>query len=188
MKPRIPMSPAELPQQRLVLVGDLRQRPEGFITSCNYGFADIPGVSRPSRRPNRAHFVCMLEWAWSPAHNRISAYYVHRDSTCTHWLFWMSCPSDDYFGNQRWDHHLMAYGRSKGVDLKDAAAWMLHDSLKFEMEDADSSYLDFWVDNCGVLSVSEISAVKRELRDVVISEADRPRVFAPVPSSSYPRG
>ena len=118
MKPRIPMSPAQLPRQRLYVVTDMPPRPAHFLTRCGYGFSSVPEFQPPPRKPSRAHLVCMLEWAWSPAHNRLTAYYLCRNRTRSHWMLWSSSPAEDYwYGSKRWESHLLAYGPSRGVEI-----------------------------------------------------------------------
>ena len=83
-KPRIPMSPDELPQQRIHEVITLPPRPEPF--DCHIGYSQFPKGSLPSSTPSNMTYLAQVEWAWSPMHNRLDAYYLHRGRT--HWSLW----------------------------------------------------------------------------------------------------
>lgn len=163
MKSRIPMSPEQMPQQRIYLVQDLPPRPEGFFTKCRYGISQIPGADRPLDKPASARFVCTLEWAWSPMHSRISAYHLSMNRQRSHWLLWVSLPDDDNWDGQgRWTHDLVAFGPKRGVPPGVAATWLLHDMLAMEAEEGEE-YLDFMIDDTGLLDVEEIRAIQRAL-------------------------
>ena len=79
------MSPEELPQQRVYEVVDLPPTPAGLETKLDWvePFPD----DRPKTTPRKVQFLCAVEWAWSPMHNRIDNYYLHQRGK--RWLlFW----------------------------------------------------------------------------------------------------
>ncbi len=174
MKLRIPMSPGELPQQRLYFVEDLPRRPVGFKTTCNYGVIAPPGIEFLSRKPSRARLLCQLEWAWSPANNRISAYYLSMNRSRSRWLLWMCTPNDDNWdGRGRWECLLMGIAPRRGVSAFTAAVWLLHDSLEMEMSDGNTAYLQFWINEDDLLSVDDIQAIRRALTPQSLLEIGR---------------
>jgi hypothetical protein len=80
--PRIPMQPSELPQQRLYRVKGLPARPADWSVTTGPPAEDIA----PITMPQSARYIGQVEWAWSPMHMRIDAYYL---SMCSHHRFWV---------------------------------------------------------------------------------------------------
>ena len=83
-EPKIPMSPEELPQQRIHEVVALPKRPAEF--DFKVGYELVPYGELPKNAPTNSTYLCQVEWAWSPAHSRLDAYYLHRGRT--HWSLW----------------------------------------------------------------------------------------------------
>ena len=154
-EPKIPMSPEVLPQQRIHEVVGLLERPEEF--DCEVGYGVFPNGVLPKNAPINSTYLCQVEWAWSPAHNRLDAYYLHRGRA--HWSLWCK-----YFDNNmmRWDW--IANGRvpRRGVDQKQAAVYLL---LEFWAFDAKESYVEqyHWINEDGYLSVADLAAIAREV-------------------------
>jgi hypothetical protein len=90
-EPKIPMSPTELPQQRIHEVVSLPDRPSEFSSYINYG--DMPENTVSKNPPRNAIFLCQVEWAWSPAHNRLDSYYLNKGRT--HWSLWSRYLNDN---------------------------------------------------------------------------------------------
>ena len=84
--PKIPMLPSELPQQRIHEVVELPVRPEPFDSKV--GLWDYSSDMVPKHRPRNPIYLCQVEWAWTPMHNRVAAYHLHRGRT--HWSLWWS--------------------------------------------------------------------------------------------------
>lgn len=75
--PVVPLSPSLLPQQRLYEVKTLPQWPSGVQPVV--GYPDELGVpDLPKRRSRHTVCLCQAEWAWTPHHDRLGAYYVAR--------------------------------------------------------------------------------------------------------------
>ena len=74
--PIIPMKPEQLPQQRVYEVLTLPQRPESF--HCRAGHGEVPEEAVPKKGPRAAIYLGQVEWAWSPMHNSLECYYLHR--------------------------------------------------------------------------------------------------------------
>ena len=100
----IPMSPEELPKQRLYEVVDLPPTPGGLETKLDWvePFPD----DRPKTTPRKVQFLCAVEWAWSPMHNRIDNYYLHQRGK--RWLIW----------NNWLDDKLIIVGLDKSSETK----------------------------------------------------------------------
>ena len=95
--PTIPMSPEELPQQRIYEVVDLPVRPEPF--DCLVGYGGVPDDIVSKHAPRSPLYLCQVEWAWSPMHNWLDAYYLHRGRS--HWILWTRY-WDDNWGKWEW--------------------------------------------------------------------------------------
>jgi hypothetical protein len=148
--PKIPMHPSHLPQQRLRLVHDMP------IASAEYELRLGAAKGIAKRLPRSAEYVCQLEWAWSPMHNRIEAFYVSKSRK--HWVLWSSYFDDNY---SRWEKDVAAVCGLK-ADQKDATMLMLFKHL----DDLRRSYEIehyHWISESGFLSVGEIDAVAREV-------------------------
>ena len=64
-KPRIPMLPTQLPQQRLYLVKGLPERPANWSITLG---TEAEGLA-PTAMPRSARYIAQVEWAWSPMHS-----------------------------------------------------------------------------------------------------------------------
>ena len=153
LQPKIPMSPDALPQQRLHEVVTLPERPTKF--DCMVGYRVYPPGTAPKKHPRKPIYLCQTEWAWSPMHNRIDAYHLHRGST--HWSLWSRYWDDNW---SRWGWAAIGSVHRRGVDERQAAVHLL---LQFWKEEAEESDLDqyHWINEDGYLSVAEISAIAR---------------------------
>ena len=161
-RPNIPMSPEELPQQKMYVVKGLPPIPEGcdielLDYESEHGLAGIP--KKPTKK---SIYVGQVEWAWSPMHNRLDAYYIHRGRT--HWLLWSST-LDDHDVPWKWYHHPVASIPIEGVSESQAAAHLL---LEYWNSEARSYAIDHyhWINETGALSVAQLQAIA----DVVWSD------------------
>lgn len=91
-KPHIPMLPSELPQQRLYLVKGLPERLANWSMKTGKPAQDIA----PSAMPRSARYFGQVEWAWSPMHMRIDAYYLSMCSRHHHWVLWSKGYADNW--------------------------------------------------------------------------------------------
>lgn len=67
--PPLPMTPDQLPEQRLVEVVDLPKVPDSFEPiPCLFS---MPDYILPKRRPREMTFPGTVEWAWAPRSSRI---------------------------------------------------------------------------------------------------------------------
>ena len=155
--PSIPMSPDQLPQQRIHEVVALPDRPVPF--DCRVGYGAVPADILPKSGPRSRTYLAQVEWAWSPMHNRIDAYYLHRGRT--HWVLW-SRYYDDNWG--RWEWAAAACVPRKGVTEQQAAVHLL---IEFWKEEAAENYVDqfHWINKSKGLSVAELMAIARIVWD-----------------------
>jgi hypothetical protein len=99
-----------------------------------------------------------VEWAWSPANNRLNAYYIA--ATRKHWVLWNRW-FDDNCIPWRWHWQPVGIVPRKGIDRKEAAVHLLIEFWKIEASlDTDHFH---WIDQVGLLSVEEVMAIGREV-------------------------
>lgn len=149
------MSPEQLPQQRMYVVKDLAPIPNGcdiklFDYETHHGLAGIP--KKPTKK---SIYLAQVEWAWSPMHNRLDAYYIHKGRT--HWLLWSSI-LDDHDVPWKWNDHPVANVPIEGVSEYQAAVYLL---LAYWKSEACSYAVDryHWVNEEGALSVAQLAAI-----------------------------
>ena len=87
MKTFVPMLPEQIPQQRLNEVVSLPTKPNDLKV---YVDNDVPlKKNRPVAWPRKLIYLCGVEWAWSPAHNRMDHYYLNLKTN--HFFFITVC-------------------------------------------------------------------------------------------------
>ena len=151
--PSIPMSPNDLPQQRVVEVVDLPPCPNG-IDICLYTAYKRKMPSLPSRH---AKYLCQVEWAWSPMHSRISSYYIHRGHT--YWILWERLLDQDW-GATLWE--IAASVPHKDCTEHQASVHLLR--AIWQSECGENSLDQFhWVNDTDLLSVADLAAISREV-------------------------
>ena len=150
-KPRIPMLPTELPQQRLYLVKGLPERPGTW--SAKFG-KEAEGLAPPAM-PRSARYVAQVEWSWSPMHMRIDAYYLSMSTHHRHWVLWVKGYDDNW---SRWmDPSAVAAGPRAGLNANAAARLVLRDYWT----NARDSELDrfHWQNENGLLDAGDIALI-----------------------------
>ena len=120
---------------------------------------ELVRMPNPQRGPRRADYLGSTEWAWSPMHSRLDAYYLNRRRP--HWLLWI-CSEDENSWDRRWRWYLYGYAPPLRISAEEAAIYMLLDCWKAE---ADGSSFDHfhWINDTGLLSVAEITSIGREV-------------------------
>lgn len=149
--PTIPMSPSQLPQQRIREVVGLPPRPESFDSIAGYGVVS-PGTP-PRNMSTNAIYLCQVEWAWSPMHNRLDAYYLHRGRS--DWTLWTRY-WDDNWGE--WEYTAVASVPRRGVELRVAAIHLLLDFWSYDRRESDVDRYH-WINEEGILDVADIEAI-----------------------------
>ena len=95
--PSIPMSPDQLPQQRIVPVASIPARPNPF--DAVIGWNEKPDGVVLANGPRNPEYLGQVEWAWSRMNNRVDAYYISRGRS--HWMLWLYS-YDDNWGKWDW--------------------------------------------------------------------------------------
>lgn len=145
-KPIIPMSPEQLPQQRIVPVADLAERPDPF--DAVVGWDEKPaGVELPNG-PRNADYLGQVEWTWSPMHSRIDAYYISRGRT--HWLLWIYSYDDD----DGWTWLAIGHAPRSQASRMQAAIHLMADFWRMEKHKAELDHYH-WINEHGDLGASE---------------------------------
>lgn len=145
-KPIIPMSPEQLPQQRIVPVADLAERPDPF--DAVVGWDEKPaGVELPNG-PRNADYLGQVEWTWSPMHSRIDAYYISRGRT--HWLLWIYSYDDD----DGWTWLAIGHAPRSQASRMQAAIHLMVDFWRMEKHKAELDHYH-WINEHGDLGASE---------------------------------
>ena len=154
--PHIPMSPDELPQQRIHEVVELPERPEPFDCLVGYG-CKAPQDGRFYSEPRSPIYLGQVEWAWDPMHNRLDVYYLHRDRE--QWVLWVRY-WDDIEGDWGWVP--VACVANNGVSEEQAAVHLL---IEFWKSGAEESSLDHfhWINETAYLSVAQLAAIGRAI-------------------------
>ena len=152
-EPKIPMSPEQLPQQRIHEVIDLPERPAKFEFNVDYGCSpqDVQSISGSKN----ACYLCQTEWAWSPMHNRLDAYYLHKGKT--QWSLWLKYWDDNWGA---WQDTRIGTVHRRGVDQKQAAIYLLLEFWAFDAKEGDLDQYH-WINEEGYLSVAELEAIAR---------------------------
>jgi hypothetical protein len=150
-KPHIPMLPSELPQQRLYLVKGLPERPANWSMKTGKLAEDIA----PSAMPRSARYIGQVEWAWSPMHMRIDAYYLSMCRRHHHWVLWSKGYDDNW---SRWmDPSATAVASRAGLRSDAAARLLLHDCWAQQRDDGLDRF--HWVNESGILDAGELAEV-----------------------------
>lgn len=152
---RVPMTPGELPQQRVFAVETLpamSERPQVQM----YGYE---GYGSPKAMHRESRLIAQAEWAWSPFHNRIDAYWLHPGRG--RWYFWYTY-FDDNDAPWRWVETLVASCPRRDVSAELAAVSLLAAFWKMSVEDYELDRYH-WLNETGVLDVGQIEAVRREV-------------------------
>ena len=153
----IPMSPEDLPKQRLNEVVGLPTRPSDLKIQID---RHKPlSKHRPKGSPRKLVFICSVEWAWSPAHNRIDNYYLNPKPK--NWILWNNWVNDrDVPWSWHWD--FIAYANRVDADERTIAAYMLMETWKMEAAYNDLDHYH-WINNPGCLCVEDVQSIAREI-------------------------
>ncbi|WP_394730736.1 hypothetical protein [Altererythrobacter sp. GH1-8] len=152
-EPRVPMLPSELPQQRIVAVAELEPRPQPFDAVVGYGVK--PSGVQLANGPSNPDYICQVEWAWSPFHSRLDAYYLSKGRS--HWMLW-SYWYDDNWG--RWNWLGIGHVPRGQATNKQAAIHLLADFWKLGIAEEELDRFH-WINESGLLTISEVTEIGR---------------------------
>ena len=82
-------------------------------------------IGLPKSMGRNASYLCQLEWAWSPVHMRLDAYYISRGRT--HWILWKKFYDDNW---DKWEDFPKARCARKKLGERDAAMLLLAGHLQ----------------------------------------------------------
>ena len=150
--PIIPMKPEQLPQQRVYEVLTFPQCPDPFHCTV-----EVPQEAVPKKGPRDAIYLGQVEWAWSPMHNSLECYYLHRGRR--YWVLWLRHFSENWC---RLEWRPIACVHHKGISEKQAAVYLLMRVWQnlLREEELDKFH---WINEEGYLSVAELEAIAREV-------------------------
>jgi hypothetical protein len=163
--PKIPMLPSALPQQRISEVTSIPQRPAAFSFAVGYG--DLPDGIVPKRRvPRSPDLLIQVEWAQTPMNFGINAFYIQARKK--NWILWLRTLDDNCYP-WKWDWLPIGSCDRKGIDKYTAAMHLLLEYWRWRFDAqnifAESSEEPYdWINEEGLLSISDIRAIVRELR------------------------
>lgn len=157
-EPHIAMLPSELPRQRIHRVMELPPRPASLETHVDWLDPEPAPVSTAGS-PRKVTYLGTVEWAWSPAHDRLDGYYLNPRGR--YWLLWMRSLDNDRVP-WRWWWALYAWAEKRRISEYEAAVYMLRDAWA---QEAESSALDHFhlIDEPGLLSVDTLMAIGRDV-------------------------
>jgi hypothetical protein len=158
--PKVPMSPLDLPQQKIYEVLSMPPRPASakFVA----GYLDFPaGIVPKQGVPRSPTYLFGSEWSESPYHGSVDGWYLH--ARRNHWLLWQRSLNDNDYP-WTWDWNLVGYCDRRGIDEHTAAMHLIFEFWKHRC--VDGGYyrnLFEWINEEGFLSVAEIAAIGREV-------------------------
>ena len=157
MKTFVPMLPEQIPPQRLNEVVNLPAKPNDLKV---YVDNDVPlKINRPVAWPRKLIYLCGVEWAWSPAHNRMDHYYLNLKPN---YFFLWNHYLDDLSIPWKWEWLFLSYASKCKGDLKAISTHMLLKYWETECEDQGLDHYHF-IGNTGLLNVEDIQALAREI-------------------------
>lgn len=152
-KPIIPMSASQLPQQRVVPVAALPERPEPF--DATVGWDVLPAGVELRNGPSNAEYLGQLEWAWSPMNGRVNAYYLSRGRT--HWILWTRWFDDNW---SRWEWLAIGHVPRRQASEMQAAVHLLADFWRMERDTTELDHFH-WINEEGLLDAGEWRGIGR---------------------------
>jgi hypothetical protein len=159
--PKIPLSPPQVPQQRLSEVVPLPQRPDSFNFVVGYG---LPKSLVPKQGvPRSPELLVQVEWASSPMHYGVEAFYIQ--ARRKYWLLWLRTLNDNC-DPWKWTWLDVGGCDREGIEKQLAAIHLLLEYWRFH-QDEKRAHLDSepydWINEEGLLSISDVRSIVREL-------------------------
>jgi len=140
------MWPEELPQQRVYEVLTLPDRPDPF--NWRAGYREVSQEVALKNGPRSPIYLGQVQWAWSPMHDRLDAYYLDKEHR--HWILWIRHFAGNWYPGACAPHS-EASKKQAAVYLL-IAFWQAHDCGNFH-----------WINEANYLSVAELQAIAREV-------------------------
>lgn len=87
---------------------------------------DAEGLGLHQRPPAEADYVGRVEWAWTPMHNRVDAFWIQKPwKSKDIWVLWYGSPDDNSWYEDGWIYAVAAVARQKFQDAVSAARTMV---------------------------------------------------------------
>jgi hypothetical protein len=154
-QPRVPMLPNELPQQRIYAVEDIPPIPEGLEVEISYGLPS--NLKHPPRNPA---YLFQAEWAWSPNHGKVNAYYLHKGRR--DWTLYLTYFDEDQ-SPWGWSPKVpVARSTLKQLDERQAAFLLTIAILSFDKETLGVGRFHM-INDEGLLAVADLQAIARRV-------------------------
>ncbi|WP_397589345.1 hypothetical protein [Sphingorhabdus sp.] len=149
-KPTIPMSALDLPEQRIVSVANLVDRPDPFNTVV--GWNEKPTGVMLANGPRNADYLGQVEWAWGPMNGRVDGYYLSRGRS--HWMLWVYAYDD----NDGWTWCAIGHAPLKQASRNQAMIHLLADFWRWEKENNELEHYS-WINEEDCLNASELRTI-----------------------------
>ena len=177
----IPMTPNVRPKQRLNEVVEIPDKPDDLNVLIHWK-DPILAKNYPKGTPRKLTFVCSVEWAWSPMHNRIANYYINPKPWG--WAFWDNI-LDDYTVPWSWYWNFIAYsGKTEPISLIDYAklvsSTLGHLNCEFEFEPGR-----LMVGNAGLMVSSVIYLKSVKERNFIVIDGAMNDLIRPAMYDAY---
>lgn len=150
-RPVVPMTLTAFPQQRVLPVASLPDRPDPFEPVLGYHL-EIPGA-RFEGGPSAPIYLCQMEWAWSPMHSRLHAYYLSRFRQL--WILWVYWFDDNW---ETWEWGAVAYVPRRQASLREAAVHLLVDHFCMERDEEEMDQFHM-INEEGELTLSDVRTI-----------------------------
>ena len=90
-----------------------------------------------------------MEWAWSPTHESINAYYLHKGRR--HWVLWLYWYDDNW---EKWEWTSVGYVPRAQASGREAAIYLMIDWWRSERSERNFDHFH-WINETGYLSAGE---------------------------------
>ena len=141
------LMPQTLPQQRIVSLPDLPERPEPFDSIV--GYDEKPPGPQYRRGPRNPDYLGQLQWSWGRWNDRVVAYYLHKGRQ--HWMLWGYWFDDNWW---KWEWMAIGYVPRVQATKKQAAIHLVIDYLRWELAQYELDHFH-WIAEIGDLDASE---------------------------------
>lgn len=150
---QVPMSPADLPQQRLVEMIKLPPLPKTLEIVTNHD--QLPTRHSDRESPGKSTFLVALEWAWSPMHNRLQGFSLERHASGD-WVLWGYFV--DFVENDEHPWVISAVCPHEDLDERTAGIYLLLAALR-EAAAVDGLDRFHWIADQGLLGPAEMRVI-----------------------------
>lgn len=167
-QPSIALHPSQLPQQKLTVVRGVPELP------ADWQFTHAEWGDKFEEDFSTTEYLCALEWAWSPMHNRLQSWKISKSRCANYFLL-----STGFFNDEAllgpcdedgepldedlepWTFYEVGYCKTyPNLSFKDHAVLCLIESLREEVEVSEIDEYH-WVNSADYFDCSDIAAIAR---------------------------